>query len=108
MDRLTLPGLSLTIPVVSLGRLPPSRPFSPPVGAGRFGTRTAAMTRRLLGPVFVASLWLTTTTKLHADAPKTPVAHAPGSPVETLTVFPQELTLDGPRAEQRLGVLAVH
>ncbi|HTK75795.1 MAG TPA: Ig-like domain-containing protein, partial [Gemmataceae bacterium] len=64
------------------------------------------MTRRLLGPVLVASLLATA--RLHAEAPKTPVAHAPGSPVETLTVFPPEITFDGPRAEQRLGVLAIH
>jgi hypothetical protein len=64
------------------------------------------MTRRLLGLVLVVSLLLTA--RLHADAPKTPVARAPGSPVQTVTVFPPEITLDGPRAEQRLGVLAVH
>src|SRR5947209_573000 len=90
--------------------VPRAPPASPPVlaarWAGRFGTRTAAMTRRLLGPVFVASLLVAT--RLNADAPKTPVAHAPDSPIETLTVFPAEIALDGPRAEQRLGVLAVH
>src|SRR5262245_47244908 len=64
------------------------------------------MTRRLLGLVFVASVLVAA--RLHADAPKTPVAHPPASPVQTLTVFPTEITLDGPRAEQRLGVLAVH
>src|SRR5436190_22693976 len=69
-------------------------PAFPPVlaarWAGRFGTRTAAMTRRLLGPVFAVSLLIPP--ELHADAPKPPVAHAPGSPVETLTVFPPEIT----------------
>jgi hypothetical protein len=64
------------------------------------------MTRRLLGPVFVASLLVVT--PIHADAPKTPVAYAPGSPVQSLTVFPPEITLDGPRAEQRLCALAMH
>src|SRR6266516_3979480 len=76
--------------------VPRAPPAFPPVlaarWAGRFGTRTAAMTR-LLGPVFVASLLATASSR--ADAPKTPVAHAPGSPVETLTVFPPEIALDG-------------
>src|SRR5437868_1304935 len=90
--------------------VPRAPPAFPPVlaarWAGRLGTRTAAMTRRLLGPLLVVSLLATS--RLHADAPKTPVAQVPGSPVETLTVFPLEITLDGPRSEQRLGVLTVH
>src|SRR5437762_12909503 len=63
--------------------VPRAPPAFPPVlaarWAGRLGTRTAAMTRRLLGPVLVASLFATV--RLSADAPKTPVARAPDSPV---------------------------
>ena len=38
----------------------------------------------------------------------TPGADAPGSPLRRLTVYPSPITLDGPRAEQRLGTLGEH
>src|SRR4051812_6777347 len=101
MPRLTLPYVSLTIPV-GVSRAPPA--FPPVLAArwaGRLGMRIVAMNRRAVGALvftaalmvlsllaLVSSFWVVA---LPAELPKTPVAQVPDSPVETLTVFPPEL-----------------
>jgi hypothetical protein len=65
------------------------------------------MTRRPFGPAVLACT-LVVTPGPGAEAPAVPVAQAPTAPVAALTVFPPQVTLDGPRAGQRLGVLAAH
>jgi Protein of unknown function (DUF1553)/Protein of unknown function (DUF1549)/Bacterial Ig-like domain (group 2) len=70
------------------------------------------MPRRSFGLVLLTCTLVTAgampPARLRADTPKLPVAQAPAAPVQGLTVFPSAITLDGPRAEQRLGVLALH
>src|SRR5437879_8612810 len=95
--RLTPPALSGTINVPAS----PSRPASPLPSVGPFQhkesptmlTRTGV--RCLLGLVA-----LVLTARAHADPPQ-------GQPAK-LIVYPPQITLNGPRDEQRVGVLGVY
>jgi hypothetical protein len=67
------------------------------------------MVRRLTPSGLLAcAVMLVCGTAPGADAPGAPVAAAPTAPLSTLTVYPPQITLDGPRVGQRLGVLGEH